>query len=180
MLGGLFVLRSSVEPSSLIASVRDGIRAIDPESAIYKANTMDELISETTKGQRFSAFLLSVLAALAIGLSAVGLYGVMSYLVTQRTREIGIRMALGAQYIDMFRWAIRQGMLPVVTGMTIGLGASVALTQLMKSLLFEVSATDPLTFAGVSLLLFSVALLACYLPARKAAQVDPLIALRRD
>jgi putative ABC transport system permease protein len=180
MLGGLFVLRSSVEPSSLIASVRDGIRAIDPESAIYKANTLDELISETTKGQRFSAFLLSIMAALAIGLSAVGLYGVMSYLVTQRTREIGIRMALGAQYIDMFRWAIRQGMLPVATGMTIGLGASVALTRLMKSLLFEVSATDPLTFAGVSLLLFSVALLACYLPARKAAQVDPLIALRHD
>ena len=180
MLGGLSVLRSSVEPSSLIASVRDGIRAIDPESAIYKANTMDELISETTKGQRFSAFLLSIMAALAIGLSAVGLYGVMSYLVTQRTREIGIRMALGAQYIDMFRWVIRQGMLPVVTGMTIGLGASVALTRLMKSLLFEVSATDPLTFAGVSLLLFSVALLACYLPARKAAQVDPVIALRRD
>ena len=104
----------------------------------------------------------------------------MSYLVARRTREIGIRMALGAQYIDTLRWAIRQGMAPVVTGMTIGLGASVALTRLMKSLLFEVSATDPLTFAGVSLLLFGVALLACYLPARKAAQVDPLVALRRD
>ena len=178
MLGGLFVLRSSVEPVSLIASVRDGIRAIDSESPIYKANTMDELISETTKGQRFSAFLLSIMAALAIGLSAVGLYGVMSYLVAQRTREIGIRMALGAQYIDMFRWAIRQGMLPVVAGMTIGLGASVALTRLMKSLLFEVSATDPTTFVISALLLTLVAFLACWIPARRAAKVDPLIALR--
>jgi ABC-type antimicrobial peptide transport system permease subunit len=180
MLGGLFVLRSSVEPSSLIASVRDGIRAIDPESAIYKANTLDELISETTKGQRFSAFLLSVLAALAIGLSAVGLYGVMSYLVGQRTREIGIRMALGAQYIDMLRWVIRQGMAPVVTGMTIGLGASVALTRLMKSLLFEVSATDPTTFVVSAMLLALVAFLACWIPARRATKVDPLVALRSE
>jgi putative ABC transport system permease protein len=178
MLGGLFVLRSSVEPSSLIASVRDGIRAIDPESPIYKANTMDELISETTKGQRFSAFLLSILAALAIGLSAVGLYGVMSYLVAQRTREIGIRMALGAQYIDTLRWAIRQGMAPVVAGMAIGLGASAALTRLMKSLLFEVSATDPTTFVVSALLLTFVAFLACWIPARRATKVDPLIALR--
>jgi predicted permease len=178
MLGGLFVLRSSVEPSSLIASVRDGIRAIDPESPIYKANTMGELISETTKGQRFSAFLLSILAALAIGLSAVGLYGVMSYLVAQRTREIGIRMALGAQYIDTLRWAIRQGMAPVVAGMAIGLGASVALTRLMKSLLFEVSATDPTTFVISALLLTLVAFLACWIPARRATKVDPLTALR--
>ena len=89
-------------------------------------------------------------------------------------------MALGAQYIDMFRWAIRQGMLPVVAGMTIGLGASVALTRLMKSLLFEVSATDPLTFGGVALLLTAVALIACYLPARRATKVDPLVALRQE
>ena len=180
MLGGLFVLRCSVEPGSLIASVRNGILAIDPESAIYKANTLDELISETTKGQRFSAFLLSILAALAIGLSAVGLYGVMSYLVAQRTREIGIRMALGAQYIDTLRWAIRQGMAPVVAGMAIGLGASVALTRLMKSLLFEVSATDPPTFFVSALLLTLVAFLACWIPARRAAKVDPLVALRNE
>jgi len=180
MLGGLFVLRSSVEPSSLIASVRDGIRAIDPESPIYKANTLDELISETTRGQRFSAFLLSILAALAIGLSAVGLYGVMSYLVAQRTREIGVRMALGAQYTDILRWAVRQGMLPVVAGMTVGLGAGMALTRLMKSLLFEVSATDPITFVVSALLLISVALLACWIPARRAAKVDPLVALKYE
>jgi putative ABC transport system permease protein len=180
MLGGLFVLRSSVEPSSLIASVRDGIRAIDPESAIYKANTLDELISETTKGQRFSAFLLSILAALAIGLSAVGLYGVMSYLVAQRTREIGIRMALGAQHVNILSWAIRQGMLPTVIGMTVGLGASAVLTRLMKGLLFEVSATDPMTFVASALLLTSVAFLACWIPARRAAKVDPLVALRCD
>jgi putative ABC transport system permease protein len=180
MLGGLFLLRSSVEPGSLIASVRDGIRAIDPELPIYKANTLDELISETTKGQRFSAFLLGVLAALAIGLSAVGLYGLMSYLVIQRTREIGIRMALGARYTDILRWTVRQGMLPVVTGMAVGLGAGMALTRLMKSLLFEVSATDPITFVVSALLLTSVALLACWIPARRAAKVDPLVALKYE
>jgi putative ABC transport system permease protein len=180
MLGGLFLLRSSAEPSSLIASVRDGIRAIDPELPIYKANTLDELISETTKGQRFSAFLLGVLAALAIGLSAVGLYGLMSYLVAQRTREIGIRIALGAQYTDILRWAVRQGMLPVVTGMVVGLSAGLALTRMMKSLLFEVSATDPITFVVCALLLTSVALLACWIPARRAAKVDPLVALKYE
>jgi putative ABC transport system permease protein len=180
MLGGLFVLRSSVEPSSLIASIRSEIGAIDPESPIYKANTMDELISETTKGQRFSAFLLSIMAALAIGLSAVGLYGLMSYLVAQRTREIGIRMALGAQHVNILSWAIRQGMLPTVIGMTVGLGASAALTRLMKGLLFEVSATDPMTFVASALLLTSVAFLACWIPARRAAKVDPLVALRNE
>jgi ABC-type antimicrobial peptide transport system permease subunit len=180
MLGGLFVLRSSVEPSSLIASIRNEIRAIDPESPIYKANTMDELISETTKGQRFIAFLLSILAALAIGLSAVGLYGLISYLVAQRTREIGIRMALGAQHVNILSWAIRQGMLPTVIGMTVGLGASVALTRLMKGLLFEVSATDPMTFVASALLLTSVAFLACWIPARRAARVDPMVVLKTD
>jgi putative ABC transport system permease protein len=180
MIGGLFVLRSSVEPDSLIASIRGAIRAIDPELPIYKANTMDELIAETTKGQRFSAFLLGILAGLALALSAVGLFGLLSYLVSQRTREIGIRIALGAKYTDMFRWAIRQGMLPVVMGMTVGLGASVALTRLMKSLLFEVSATDPTTFVVSGLLLALVAFLACWLPARRAAKVDPLVALKYE
>jgi putative ABC transport system permease protein len=177
-LGGLFVLRSSVAPNSLIASIRKEIQAIDPELPIYRATPLVDLISETTKRQRFSALLLGMLAALAIGLSAVGLYGVMSYLVTHRTQEIGIRMALGAQSSDVLELVIRQGMLPVVIGMTVGLAAGLALTRLMRSLLFEVSATDPMTFVVSALLLTLVALLACWIPARRATKVDPMVALR--
>jgi len=177
-LSGLFVLRSSVAPKSLIASVRKQIQAIDPELPIYNATPLVDLISETTKKQRFNALLLGMLAALAIGLSAVGLYGVMSYLVTHRTHEIGIRMALGAQSGDVLGLVIRQGMLPVVIGMTIGVAAGLALTRLMRSLLFEVSATDPMTFVVSALLLTIVALLACWTPARRATKVDPMVALR--
>jgi predicted permease len=177
-LGGLFVLRSSVAPNSLIASIRKQIQAIDPELPIYRATPLVDLISETTKEQRFNALLLGMLAALAIGLSAVGLYGVMSYLVTHRTHEIGIRMALGAQSSDVLGLVIRQGMLPVIIGMAVGLTAGLALTRLMRSLLFEVSATDPMTFIVSALLLILVALLACWIPARRATKVDPMVALR--
>jgi putative ABC transport system permease protein len=177
-LSGLFVVRSSVALNSLIASIRKQIRALDPELPIYKATPLVDLISETTKGQRYGAFLLGMLSALAIGLSAVGLYGVMSYLVTHRTHEIGIRMALGAQSGDVLRLVIRQGMFPVLIGMTLGLAASLALTRMMRSLLFEVSATDPMTFVVSALLLISIALLACWIPARRATKVDPMVALR--
>jgi putative ABC transport system permease protein len=177
-LGGLFVLRSSVAPNSLIASVRKQIQAIDPELPVYNATPLVDLISETTKDERFNALLLGMLAALAIGLSAVGLYGVMSYLVTHRTREIGIRMALGAQSSDVLGLVIRQGMLPVVIGITLGLAANLALTRLMRSLLFEVSAVDPMTFVVSAMLLILVALLACWIPARRATKVDPMVALR--
>jgi putative ABC transport system permease protein len=180
MLGGLFVLRSSIAPEGLIASVRKEIQAIDPELPIYKPDTLTELIAETTKGQRFNTFLLSILAALAIGLAAVGLYGVMSYLVAHRTREIGIRMALGAQSGDVLRLVVRQGMTPVLLGLTLGLAAAVALTRLMKNILFEVSATDPLTFALSAALLVFAALLASWFPAQRAIKVDPLIALRSE
>jgi putative ABC transport system permease protein len=178
MLGGVFVLRSSVAPNSLLASVRHEIQTIDPELSMYKPNTLAEMISETTKGQRFNAFLLSVLAALAIGLSAVGLYGVMSYLVARRTHEIGIRMALGAQAGDVLKLVVGQGMLPVLFGMAIGIVAALALTRLMKSLLFGVSATDPVTFAISGWVLILAALLAIWIPAKRAIKVDPLVALR--
>jgi predicted permease len=179
-LSGLFVLRSSVAPNSLIASIRKQIQAIDPELPIYNTTPMVDLISKTTNDERFNALLLGMLAALAIGLSAVGLYGVMSYLVTHRTHEIGIRMALGAQSGDVLRLVIRQGMLPVLIGMAVGLAAGLALTRLLRSLLFEVSATDPMTFVVSALLLILVALLACWIPARRATKVDPMIALRSD
>src|SRR5262245_22630544 len=179
-LGGVFVLRSSIAPEGLIASVRKEIQAIDPELPLYKPNTLSELIAETTKGQRFNTFLLSILAALGIGLAASGLYGVMSYLVAYRTREIGIRMALGAQSGDVLRLVVLQGMAPVLLGLIIGFAAAVALTRLMKNILFEVSATDPVTFALSATLLFFAALLANWIPTRRAIKVDPLVALRSE
>jgi putative ABC transport system permease protein len=135
-------------------------------------------MSASIAQQRFSMSLLALFAMLALTLTAVGLYGVMAYAVTQRAHEIGIRMALGAQNSDVLKLVVRQGMMLALTGVVIGLIASLALTRLMKGLLYDVSATDPLTFALVALLLVGVALLACWLPARRAMKVDPMIALR--
>jgi putative ABC transport system permease protein len=139
---------------------------------------LEERMSASIAQQRFSMSLLALFAMLALTLTAVGLYGVMAYAVTQRAHEIGIRMALGAQNSDVLKLVVRQGMMLALTGVVIGLIASLALTRLMKGLLYDVSATDPLTFALVALLLVGVALLACWLPARRAMKVDPMIALR--
>ena len=142
--------------------------------------TMDERLSNSVAGRRFNLLLLGVFAALALLLAGIGVYGVISYVVTQRTHEIGIRMALGAQTSDVLRLFIKQGMTLVLLGVGLGLLGAIALTRVMTSLLFGLSANDPLTFASVALLLSLIALLACYVPARRAARIDPLVALRHE
>jgi len=175
----IVIVRAAADAQKLIASIRDEVRQLDPNLPVA-SRTFVERMSLPMLPARIAAWVLGVFGMLALALVAIGLYGVMSYAVSKRTREIGIRMALGAQRADVMRLVIGQGLTLVLIGMSIGLVAAIALTQSMKALLFGVSATDPLTYAGVGLLLAGVALLACYLPSRRAAQVDPMIALRYE
>jgi putative ABC transport system permease protein len=142
--------------------------------------TMEQRVAKSVASKRFVMFLLGAFSILALGLSAVGIYGVMAYLVTQRTQEIGVRMALGAQKRDVLKLVVGRGMILAIIGTAIGLAASLALTRLMRSLLFEVTPTDWLTFVTASTVLLTVALLACYIPARRATKLDPLVALRHE
>ena len=174
------VIRTGSDPSNLVAAVEREVQAIDKDQPITDVRTMEQLLSESVSRMRFSAFLLSIFAALALVLASVGIYGVMAYVVTQRTHEIGIRMALGARASDVLKMVVGQGMILALIGVGIGLVASLALTRVISSLLYGVSATDPLTFGSIALLLTVVALLACYIPARKAAKVDPMVALRYE
>ena len=173
-------IRTEGDPLSLTASVRSTLRGMDKGLLIRNVSTMDERIRLSVSSRRFNMLLLAVFATLALLLAGVGVYGVMSYTVTQRTHEIGVRMALGAEPRDVIRLIVRQGLRPAAVGVACGLAGALALTQLLKGQLYSVSATDPLTFAAVALLLAGVALLACYLPARRATKVDPLVALRHD
>src|SRR5262249_4475278 len=173
-------IRAASDPSALIAMVRREVAALDPEQGVMSVMTMEQRVSTTLARPRFNALLLNLLSKLAAALAGVGIYGVISYSVAQRAREIGIRMALGARASDVLRLVIGQGMALAILGVTIGLPASAALTQLMKGLLYGVSATDLLTFAGAALLLCAVAFAACYLPARRATRVNPVVALRQE
>ncbi|MCI0424123.1 MAG: ABC transporter permease, partial [Acidobacteria bacterium] len=176
--GTAVVVRTETDPLSLIGPIRQVVLSLDKDQPISYVKTMTQYLSASVAKPRFNFLLMSVFAALALVLAMVGIYGVVSYAVAQRTREIGIRMALGARGRDVVKLVIKQGMWLALIGVGIGLMAAVGLTRLMKNLLFEVSATDPLTFAMIALLLTGVALLACYLPARRATKVDPMIALR--
>jgi putative ABC transport system permease protein len=173
-----FVIRTQIEPAGLAAAAREAVQSVDLAQPVADIRTMENIVSESVTQPRFNVTLLGVFGGIALILSAAGIYGVTSYTVTQRTHEIGIRMAVGAKEHDVLRLMMRQGMKPAAIGVAIGLASAAGLTRLMKSLLFGVSATDPLTFAALALLLLSVALLACYFPARRATKVDPMIALR--
>jgi predicted permease len=172
------VVRTSVEPMSLATSVRNAIWAVDKDQPVADIDTMDHIVSEAIARQRFSMLLLGIFAALALMLAAVGIYGVMSYSVAQRTHEIGIRMALGARPADVLQMTVKQGLKLVSVGMILGLVAAILLTRVLVSLLYGISATDPITFVGISLVLLAVAILASYIPALRATKVDPIIALR--
>jgi putative ABC transport system permease protein len=180
---GLFatvVIRTNVEPLSLTEPVRQAIWKVDADQPMWKIRTVEFLVDRSTADRRFLMALMGIFAGLALVLTIIGLYGVISYLVNQRTQEIGIRMALGAQVGDIMRMVLKQGMVLVLAGVALGLAAAWMLTRLMSTLLFHVSATDPLTFVSIALLLIAVALLACYIPARRATKVDPLVALRYE
>jgi len=171
------VARTSGEPSALAGPIRAVIGGIDPNLPVA-VETIDHIVSASVARERFSVVLLSVFAAVALVLAIVGIYGVISDAVSQRTREIGVRMALGARSGDVLRLMIRQGLLPAMLGLCLGLAGAVAATRLMSSLLYGVSATDPATLGGVSALIAVVAVLACWVPARRATRVDPMVALR--
>jgi predicted permease len=174
------VLRTEGDPTLVMAAVRRAVAEIDPREVVYNVQTMDEVVSNSFAARRLSMILLGVFAALALVLACVGIYGVISYLVGQRTHEIGVRMALGAQPSDVLRLVVGHGARMALVGVAIGIGAALGLTRLMANQLFGVSAHDPLTFTGVAVLLIIVALAACYIPARRAMRVDPMIALRYE
>jgi putative ABC transport system permease protein len=174
------VVRTDGDPNNYRAAIRQALRSIDPALPITQLRTMDEIIADSLSQRRFNTALLLVFAIVAALLAAVGVYGVMSYLVTQRTHELGVRMALGAQRGDILKLVAGGGAKLAAIGITVGVTLALAMTRLMSGLLFGVGVTDPWTFILIALLFAVVALLASYLPARRAARTDPLTALRYD
>ena len=174
------VIRTQGDPLSIVGAVRNEVKALDPDQPIAAVRKMSDWVDSSVAGPRYRTTLLGLFAALAMILAATGIYGVMSYSVAQRTHEIGVRMALGARQLDVLKLVVRQGMALTLVGVVLGLIGAFALTRVMQSLLFGVTAKDPFTFAVVAALLIAVAFVACFIPARRATKVDPLIALRYE
>jgi putative ABC transport system permease protein len=174
------VVRTVGEPMDVAPAVRGQLLAIDKDQPVYNVNSMERVIADSVAQPRLTMILLGLFAVVALILAATGIYGVVSYSVAQRTQEIGLRMALGAQPIDILKLVIGQAMILAVIGILIGLGIAVAGTRLIASLLFEVGATDLITLIVTSLLLAAVTLLACFIPARRALKLDPLVAIRYE
>jgi predicted lysophospholipase L1 biosynthesis ABC-type transport system permease subunit len=178
--GGQYVARTSGSPVGLAASIRQAAEKVDSSAVVYDVQPMEEIVARSISTQRLTMLLLSIFSALALVLSAIGIYGVISYLTGQRTHEIGVRVALGASSDDVLRMVLGQGMKMTLIGVAIGIAAAFGLTRLITKMIYGVGATDPLTFAGVAVLLSAVALCACYIPARRAMRVDPIVALRYE
>ena len=176
----VLTVRTHGDPQSMIETIRNTVAILDPDQPIYQTRTLANLIDTNLVPWRFSMMLLCMFAAMALLLAAAGIYGVMAYLVAERTHEVGIRMALGAQPHDVLRLVVGHGAKLALIGVISGLLASLALTRLMSNLLFDVSTTDPLTLSVVALVIAFVVLAACYIPARRATGVDPMIALRYE
>jgi putative ABC transport system permease protein len=174
------VVRTTAQPGSLVSAVANAVHEIDREQPVNEVISMDMVLADSVSHQRFNMLLLGAFAGLALLLAAIGLYSVLAYSVRRRVREIGVRMALGAQRMDVVRMILGQGVRLALIGVVIGVVASFVLTRLMASQLFQVSPTDPLTFIGVAAMLVLVAIAACYIPARRASKVDPMVALRYE
>jgi putative ABC transport system permease protein len=174
------LVRTTNDPLSLLSAVRNELQQLDPAQPMAGVATMDELLSGSLSRSRFTMLVLAVFAALALILASVGIYGVIAYSVTQRTQEFGVRMALGASRRDVLRLVLGQGTRLTLLGIGLGIVAALIVTRLMATLLYGISATDPLTFTSVALLLALVALAACYIPAQRATRVDPIVALRYE
>jgi predicted permease len=173
-------IRTAGDPMSIASAVREAVRRLDDSLPPYDIKTLEQRVSDSVAPRRFLVSLMSLFALLALALAATGIYGVLSYLVAQRTREIGIRIALGATAGAVLSLILKRGAVLILIGTAAGLAGAIALTQLIKTLLFGVSATDPATFALIALLMVVVALIASYIPARRATKVDPMVALRHD
>ncbi len=178
LYGGEVVVRSSLSASSVAAAIREAVHSIDKNLPVTDVASFPDALGQSISRERFRTFLLGSFSAIALLLAAVGIFGVISYSASQRSQEIGIRMAIGAQRRDILRLILGQGAKLALLGLGIGVVFALLLTRLIASLLYDVSATDPLTFGGVAILLLGVAVTACYIPARRAMRVDPMVALR--
>jgi ABC-type antimicrobial peptide transport system permease subunit len=174
------IVRSDREPLGMVPALREAVRGVDPTLALFEVGSASGALAQSVEERRFTLVLLGAFAAVALALAVVGIYGVVSFAVSERTRELGLRMALGAEPGDVFRMVLRQGLTLSLVAITVGTGAALLLGRVMERLLFGVEARDPLTFAAVAAILLAAAFAACALPARRATRVDPTTALRAD